>query len=182
MSYLFESLGDERFQQLCQAILLNTFPNLQCLPVGQPDGGRDAIHRRRKSRASEKFIVFQVKFVRDPNSREAREAVAQAIQSERAKVNRLIARGASAYYLLTNVGGTSHLDTGSIDKLNADLANAFKIDAHCWWRDDIARRLDGLTELRWSYPEIVRATDLLPLLIEKLGDPDSKRRANVVRA
>ena len=38
MTYHYESLGDERFQQLAQALIAIEFPNVQCLPVGQPDG------------------------------------------------------------------------------------------------------------------------------------------------
>jgi hypothetical protein len=30
MSYQFETLGDERFQQLCQAVLVSDHPNVQC--------------------------------------------------------------------------------------------------------------------------------------------------------
>jgi hypothetical protein len=31
----FETLGPERFQQLCQAVLVSGHPNVRCLPVGQ---------------------------------------------------------------------------------------------------------------------------------------------------
>jgi hypothetical protein len=63
MSYHFEELGDERFQQLCQAILTCAFPNVQCLPVSQPDGGRDAFLRRpvtEESRVKEESHGFIV--------------------------------------------------------------------------------------------------------------------------
>ena len=43
MDYQLENLGDERFQQLCQALLVREFPDVQCFPVGMPDGGRDSI-------------------------------------------------------------------------------------------------------------------------------------------
>ena len=43
MDYLYENLGPERFQQFCQALLAREYPKLQCFPVAQPDGGRDAI-------------------------------------------------------------------------------------------------------------------------------------------
>lgn len=45
MDFAYEVLGDEKFQKLCQAVLVDIFPNVQCLPVGQPDGGRDAFTR-----------------------------------------------------------------------------------------------------------------------------------------
>jgi hypothetical protein len=100
MNYLLKTLGDEPFQQLCQAILLCSYPEVQCLPVGQRDGGWDAYQRRTKRR--DKFIVFQAS-VRDPSTREARDFVQEVIKSEKTKVDRSIARGATAYYLLTNV-------------------------------------------------------------------------------
>ena len=33
--YHYEMLGDERFQEFCQALISANFPNAQCLPVGQ---------------------------------------------------------------------------------------------------------------------------------------------------
>jgi hypothetical protein len=42
MPYDYESLLDEQFQQFCQALLTKEFASLQCMPVGMPDGGRDA--------------------------------------------------------------------------------------------------------------------------------------------
>jgi len=56
----FENLGPERFQQLCQALLVKEYPNVQCFPVAQPDGGRDAIVYHHLDKTPEKFIVFQV--------------------------------------------------------------------------------------------------------------------------
>ena len=142
MDYNLEALGDERFQKLCQAVLAEKFPNVQCLPVGQPDGGRDAI-----SRLDSGFIVFQVKYSRNPSSKDERIAVSDVISSEKDKVKELIDRGATAYYLLTNISGTSHLDVGSIDKINDELTNAFGIPSFCWWRDDIERRLESVPTL-----------------------------------
>ena len=136
-------------------------------------------HRRPKS---DQFAVFQVKFIRDPGTRDARDVIDQVIKSEKAKVERLIARGASAYYLMTNVPGTSHLDQGSIDRANAELTAAFNIDAHCWWRDDIERRIDAHASLKWSYPEILRATDLLQALIEGSLGQDTRRRTDALRS
>ena len=182
MSYQFETLGDERFQQLCQAVLVCSHPNVQCLPVGQRDGGRDAFLRRRKKNQPNTFVVFQVKYVRDPQTREARDLVDDVIRTEKPKVERLIERGASAYYLMTNVLGTSYLDHGSIDKVNSVLTEALNIEAHCWWRDDIERRIDGNPSIKWSYPEILRATDLLEALIEGNTGSAAIRRTQALRS
>lgn len=43
MDYLYENLGEDRFQELCQSLLIREFPNVQCFPIRQPDGGRDAV-------------------------------------------------------------------------------------------------------------------------------------------
>jgi len=182
MSYHLETLGDERFQRLCQAILAASYPDVQCLPVGQPDGGRDSFRRRRVREKSAGSAVFQVKFIKDPSSREARDVIKQVIKTEKAKVERLVARGAITYHLMTNVSGTSHLDVGSIDKVNKELSEVFGIDAFCWWRDDIERRIDIHPALKWSYPEILRATDLLQALLQPGDDTVSKRRGDALRA
>ena len=42
MDYHYEALNDQSFQKLAQALIVAQHPNTQCLPVGQPDGGRDA--------------------------------------------------------------------------------------------------------------------------------------------
>ena len=60
MASSYEDLGAERFQELCQTLLLKQYPRLQCFPVGMPDGGRDAAVSRR----TEDGIVVQVKFRR----------------------------------------------------------------------------------------------------------------------
>lgn len=183
MTYLLEQLGDERFQQLSQALLVAAFPNTQCLPVGQPDGGRDAYSRSPKTRASrEELAIYQVKYVKNPSTKDARELIESVVRGERAKVTKLISKGATSYHLITNASGTSHLDSGSIDKVEKTLTQEFGIPAYCWWRDDVERRIDALPAVKWSYPEIIRATDLLEVLVLGSGDPDMKRRSDTIRA
>ena len=185
MAYQLETLGDERFQQLCQAILVHAFPNVQCLPVGQRDGGRDAFSRKRQKgvrrKSNSQIIIFQVKYVRSPESREARDLIESVVKSEKAKIDKLIQDGASAYYLLTNVAGTSFLEQGSIDKVNSTLSAAIKIESHCWWRDDLERRIEAYPSIKWSYPDILRATDLLQALMDGSVGHDSARRMSALR-
>jgi len=177
MDYNLETLGDERFQKLSQAILTAAFPNVQCLPVGQPDGGRDAF-----AHESNGFIVFQVKYSRNPSNKDERIAVSEVIKSEKSKVERLIKRGATSFYLLTNVSGTSHLDVGSIDQVNEELSRAFGIPSFCWWRDDIERRIDATEGLIWRYPDIFRGTDFLEILTSgKIGSINGTK-SNTFRA
>ena len=183
MAYNFEELGDERFQHLCQAVLARCFPEIQCLPVGQPDGGRDAFVRRLTRTRIADSLIFQVKFVRDSNSRDARDLIEAVINSEKKKINQLIRRGATSYYLLTNVKGSSHLGTGSIDKVNELLSSSFSIPSYCWWRDDIERKIDSFSDIKWSYPDIIRATDLLQILLsDNSEDRGATRRREALQA
>ena len=70
MDYQLENLGDERFQELCQALLVREFPDVQCFPVGMPDGGRDAVRWFYVTKGEKSFSVFQVKYVRKPLAEE----------------------------------------------------------------------------------------------------------------
>lgn len=182
MDYHFETLSEGRFQKFCQSLLVATYPDVQCLPVGMPDGGRDAFRRKKIRGRSAKYVIFQVKFVREPFGRDAREFIEHVVELEKDKVHELIKRGAKAYYLLTNVSGTSHLAAGTIDKVNEQLSNAFGIDCHCWWRDDLERRLDNHPALKWSFTDVLKATDLLEVLLQKGEERDVKRRNDALRS
>ena len=84
MEYHYETLDDKRFQKLCQALIVAQYPNTQCFPVGQPDGGRDAISFHPESNQGE-FIVFQVKFSLHPNNKTERDVIKSLIKSEQEK-------------------------------------------------------------------------------------------------
>ena len=165
MVYSYETLGEHRFQALVQALFVAQHPRTQCLPVGQPDGGRDAFFFIAPNRQD--HGVVQVKFSRDPQNKTERDVIQALIKSEKPKIARLIRRGAQEYYFVTNVRGTSHIETGSIDRVNAELTDAFSIPVTVWWRDDIDRRLEQHPDLKWSYPEILKATDILFLLLSR---------------
>src|ERR1035438_1149633 len=95
--YLYERLGEKRFQQLCGALLAHALPDVVCYPVGQKDGGRDAVRS-----VEGRCIIYQVKWT---NTR-LRDPVAwldKAIREEAANIRRLVSEGAEAYYLLTCV-------------------------------------------------------------------------------
>ena len=169
MDYHYEVLDHQRFQKLSQALIVAQYPNAQCLPVGQPDGGRDAQFIPTGATQTE-FIVFQVKFSQDPESKTDRAAINTLIKSEKHNVEKLIQQGATHYYFITNVRGTAYPASGSIDQVNKELSDAFGISVYVWWRDDLDRRIDNANEIKWSYPEILKATDILPLLIQRHED------------
>ena len=166
MSYYYEALNDITFQKFAQSLIVSVHPETICLPVRQPDGGRDAfLYRGALER--KKFVVFQVKYSKTPNEKKERDVIDSLIKSEEKKVKVLIQKGATHYYLVTNVPGTAHPETGSIDKVNKTLTERFKIPCFVWWRDDLDSRLDNASDVKWSYPEICRASDVLQFLLKR---------------
>ena len=182
MDYLFENLGDERFQEFCSCLISKEFPNIQAFPVGQPDGGRDSIVFQMNSKVKE-FIVFQVKFVRNPNEdRNVHKWLTSTIEGEVEKINKLIPKGAIHYYLLTNVRGTAHLDTGSKDKVNAILKKNIKIPSICWWRDDLSIMFEKDPLFKWSFPVILNGQDVLNAVLFESLNENKERRESVIKA
>jgi hypothetical protein len=165
MDYLYENLGDERFQEFCSILIAKEFPNIQAFPVGQPDGGRDSLVHFMDS-PQKKFIVFQVKFVRNPKSiPDCHKWLTKILKAEIPKIQKLIPEGAKEFYLLTNVDGTAHLVDGSKDKVNKILEDNIPIPAQCWWRDDISRLFEKDPMLQWNFPTILNGQDILNSLI-----------------
>ena len=182
MDYPLENLGPEKFQQFCQALLAKEFPDVQCFPVAQPDGGRDSTCLF-VSGLKKGFIVFQVKFARKPMAEtDPHKWLTGILKEEAPKVRMLIPRGASAFYLLTNIPGTAHLDSGSIDKVNTILNKTIGIPSQCWWRDDINRRLDNAWDLKWIYPELMTGPDLIRSIIESGLTEHKEQRSSAIKA
>jgi hypothetical protein len=184
MDYPIENLGPERFQRVCQALLAKEFPSARLLPVGQPDGGRDAFVFQGGGASDRKreLTVFQVKFARDPASLgDPRKWVIDAIEKERPKIAELAKHGASRYRLITNVKGSAHLGTGSVDKLDTAL-EGLAIPADGWWRDDLLARLDNAWDIKWAFPELLTGPDLLRGVIQSGLTEDRDRRESAIRA
>ncbi|MBT2383089.1 NACHT domain-containing NTPase [Streptomyces sp. ISL-11] len=179
MDYHYESLLDERFQMLCQALLLREYSGVQCYPVGMPDGGRDATAPDANGK-----VVFQVKYARNPHGiADPLKWVINAINGEVEKVKKLAARGATSFVLMTNLSGTSHLDSGRMDKVQSHLDSVMPVPASCWWRDDLDRRLDVSYDLKLKYPSLLSGTDIIRILWEATGTgQDRQRRSNALAA
>lgn len=183
MDYPYENLNPEKFQEFTQALLSIEFPDLQCLPVAQPDGGRDILSYLSNFYTSTDFIVYQVKYVRKPLAIEdPHKWLLNIIKKEIKKVKILVDRGASKYILITNIQGTAHLDSGSIDKMNTLLGEKLEIPSRCWWRDDLNRKLDNAWNLKWSYPELMTGPDLIRTLIESSLTNDKEKRSSAIKA
>lgn len=182
MDYQFENLGDERFQELCSALINKEFPNSQAFPVGQRDGGRDSLAYLWGETNKRDFIVFQVKYVRNAKvHKDPHKWFVKTIEEEIDKINNLILKGAKAYYLLTNVNGTAFLDSGSIDIMNKLLDSKIKIPSICWWRDDLCGKIDNSIDLKWSYPEIINGQDILNSIVFNNINENRERRETVIK-
>jgi hypothetical protein len=106
MDYPFENLNPEKFQEFAQALLVKEFPDLQCFPVAQPDGGRDILNYE-YGIISQNFAVYQVKYVRRPLAeKDTHKWLLEIVSGEAPKVKKLIAKGAKQFFLITNVPGT----------------------------------------------------------------------------
>ena len=181
MTYYYEALNDISFQKLAQSLIVCEHPETICLPVRQPDGGRDAIYYH-STLDRRKFVVFQIKFSTKPKETSARDAIKNLIKSEEEKVTTLIKKGATHYYLVTNVQGTAHPGVGSIDSVNATLQERFDIPCYVWWRDDLDARLNNASDIKWSFPEICRATDVLQFLIMRPNHTSDLEAARAITA
>ena len=180
MDFLFENLGPERFQEFCSCLLLKEFPEFQSFPVGQRDGGRDSLSYINSKK--NEFIVYQVKFVRNPKElKDIHKWLTKIIDDESPKINKLIPKGAKKYYLLTNVNGTSYLDSGSIDMVDKIFKEKITIPAFCWWRDDLCRRFEVDPIFKWSFPEIINGQDLLNSILFEYINDNKERRESTIR-
>ncbi|MEV8048493.1 NACHT domain-containing protein [Streptomyces bacillaris] len=164
--YDYESLGADAFQQLCQALLTRTHRDIQCFPVGMPDGGRDA-----SVPIGEKpdGIVYQVKYRKPtPNKLTTPDDIYNwltgHIQGEIHKIEGLRTKGATRYVVMTNAQCSSHEEIGTRDRVQAWMSKNIPIPSQVWWRDDIDRRLDSETEIKRSYGLLRDTTGLAEML------------------
>ncbi|HMU44280.1 MAG TPA: NB-ARC domain-containing protein [Ignavibacteriaceae bacterium] len=166
MDYNYENLNPERFQEFCQALLNTEYPKIKVFPVGQPDGGRDAIQLL-ENYPSNQFIVFQIKFIRKiDNKLDLCKWLEGILKRESKKIDKLIDLGAKEFHLITNQNGTAHLETGTIDRVSMLLKKYINIPAYCWWREDINSKLHSKLDLKRSFPELLSTTDLYNIITE----------------
>ena len=182
-TYPYELLDGRRFQQLAQSLLVRQYPNVQCMPVAGPDGGRDAIEMRESEGEQESrltdAVIFQVKFrepqvLGTPTTDDLFNWLTSAITAELPKMAHLIERGARDYTVITNIAATGHLDTGLRDRVQNFLNETVEIPARCWWREDLDARLAGEFDLVVHFglfrgPESLRA--VLEGLLARRDEP-----------
>jgi hypothetical protein len=182
MDYLYENLGPERFQEFCSCLIAKEFPEFQAFPIGQRDGGRDSLAYIMGSPKKE-FIIFQVKYVRNPQKElDVHKWMTEIIKKEAPKIEKLIPRGAKKFYFLTNVRGTAYLDAGSIDKVNKILEEEITVPSVCWWRADLSRRFEKDPMFKWSFPEVLNGQDILNSILFQNINENKERRENTIKA
>jgi hypothetical protein len=182
MDYPYENLGPEKFQQFCQSLLTHEFENVQCFPVSQADGGRDALSYLNHE-GTKVFVVYKIKYIQHPLSdSDPHLKLVGILEEELPKIKKLIDSGAKKFILLTNIPGTAKLNSGSIDKVNKLLFDNIGTDAYCWWRDDLNRRLDNDWDIKWAYPELMTGPDLIRAIIENGLTEQKERRTLAIRA
>ncbi|MGH3760512.1 NACHT domain-containing protein [Actinophytocola sp.] len=161
--YLYERLGDKRFQQLCAALLKLSQPDVTCYPVGQSDGGRDIVS------GNDRSVIFQVKWAKKQPSNPV-SWLENAIKNEADNIRALTRAGANEYVLMTSVVGTAPRGRGTMDQLDSRLkalSKSFGVSMRCEWREDIDRRLESApSELKWTYQEILAGVEAVQYLVE----------------
>ena len=120
MDYPLENLDPERFQKFSQALITKEYPNVQCFPVAQPDGGRDAVGRDAVSFSNDRpgrgFIMYQIKFVRNPTGEDdPHQWLVRILKQEAPKLKQQIPNGVNQYILITNIRGTAHPEVGRLN-------------------------------------------------------------------
>ena len=66
--------------------------------------------------------------------------------------------------------------------MNSILSEAFKIPSHAWWRVDLVARLDNSTDVKWSYPQICSASDVLSYLVRAAESSDVQATTQILNA
>jgi hypothetical protein len=125
-------------------------------------------------------MVFQVKFRRSGEA-VAKDWIEATISNELPKIRNLAEQGAVSYTLLTNISGTAHPGSGSIDQGQAVLDHLIPIPSQCLWRDDLNRRLEDAWDIKWSYPDLWSGLDAIHALVEERLSDDKSRRASAIR-
>ena len=62
------------------------------------------------------------------------------------------------------------------------LDEIIPVQAQCWWRDDIDRRLERSPTLQWRYPDILTGRDLFTAILSNVLSEDRERRDSALRA
>lgn len=172
--YLYERLGDKRFQQLCGALVLDRFVDVSVFPVGEKDGGRDMV-----SGTGENRTILQVKFSGDRRKKTA-TWMKQQINGEAENIERLVKEGCTRYVLMTNVEGGAAPGSGSRDEVEKELtalSKKYKVQMSCVWSSDLDAWVDTAPwEIKLAYVDMLAGTDALFALLTSMNLKDGEQR------
>lgn len=169
------ALSADRFQQLAQVLLLEDYPSLQCLPTGQPDGGRDGLAEHVGTETSVASAVMQVKF-RSEQKKTTFDWIVDAFTPEISKAAALKARGVQKYIVATNVHVSTHLDTGEFDRINSWFSSEFPLPVVAYWLEDFERRFERASvSLKLEFPSVLTGEHAVLLLMELDDNRDLAR-------
>ncbi|MDF1704930.1 MAG: AAA family ATPase [Aeromicrobium sp.] len=172
MRYLYERLGDKRFQSLCAALVVSQMDDVEVFPVGQADGGRDIT-------AGKRGVVLQVKFSKDRVKKPV-TWLNDSITAEADNIRALVANGCKHYILVTNVEGSSTPDTGDRDRLQKELDNhgkKFGVPMAAMWCSDVDAWVDlAGPGLKLSYVDMLAGSDALVAILQSTDLQENEKR------
>lgn len=180
--YLYERLSSGDFQQLVNAVLSNHYQGFRALPLGQADGGRDGII----DEDPDHVIVFQDKWTKRPEKNPVAWLRA-AIDGEADNLKRLGRKGLKKYMLVTNHPSTGKWESGTYDKMRAELDKYqvnFGIESmECIWNETLNAWVDNAPEeTKWAYADMLAGWDLVRYLIsEFIGTGRDTTTRKVIR-
>ncbi|WP_148308592.1 NACHT domain-containing protein [Pseudomonas rhizosphaerae] len=179
MEYDFSRLSTRSFEQLIQAIALESIgPGVSIFGDG-PDGAREATFEGTVSFPSLSepwggYGVVQAKFRQKPGIRDSEWALTElkADLDKFLDVNRNL-RKPEYYIFATNVILTPVAEIGGKDKVNALLSSYKKKigikDFRIWDRDQLNAYLDLYENIRTSYAAWVTSGDVLTAVLKNMG-------------
>ncbi|WP_024366959.1 NACHT domain-containing protein [Arthrobacter sp. TB 26] len=172
--YLYERLGDKRFQQLCGALVVDRFEDVAVFPVGEKDGGRDMT-----SGTGAKRTILQVKWT-GARSKKPASWLTSTINGEDSNIRRLVSEGCQKYILITNVEGSATPKSGTRDEIERtldELGKKYGIPMSCIWASDLDAWVDlAPFEIKAAYVDMLAGTDALITLLRSELLQDRERR------
>jgi hypothetical protein len=180
-----DRLGWYQFEQLCQAVAKHLFGPTVLTWSGHSDGGRDAYCETDLTSGAGVLagpIVFQIKFVEQADAAGAKPekilltAVSREIQRIRERQAKDEWVDCATYFLMTNVDLTTTL-RGDVSGLIEPETGAHVV---VFGGRDICDVLDGSSDLRMAYPQILGLTDLDRILRRALNQATLERSSSAL--
>lgn len=152
--FRYGELGDEKFQQLVQAMLVaEGGADVRCFPLNQTDGGRDIADGHGR--------VFQVKYsekqVANPGTWLTKTLVAES-KNFRWLIEE---KGMTEYYVITNIEGSASPGNGDRDRIEQvldEFHDEYKIKFFCWWRTEVDAHVAALPrDTKFQFGDMLKA-------------------------